>query len=129
MSDSLLSSVTSAKLSPAKRRALLALVEHGSVSRAADACNLSRQSVYRYMRDAEFAAALTELSGIQVAAASRRLTSLLWRAIDELERLMGSDSEQQRRLAADSVLSHALRLKELVELEHRISNLEKHIGV
>lgn len=112
-------------LSTVKRRAVLALVEHGSVSRAADICNLSRQSIYRWMREPEFGKALQEASSEQVIEASRRLTSLMMRAVDELERLLSSDSEHQRRLAVESILTHGARLRELVELEERITNLER----
>ena len=115
-------------LSPSKQRAVLALVEHGSVVAAADACKLSRQTLYRWLREPLFAQALRIASGEQIEQASRRLSSLMIRAIDELERLLSSESEHQRRLTADSVLSHALRLRELVELEQRVSNLEKQIG-
>jgi DNA-binding transcriptional ArsR family regulator len=116
------------KLSPAKRRAILALVEHGSVAQAADACNLSRQTLYRWLREPAFTRELREASGSQVEQASRRLDSLLLRAIDELERLLSSESEQQRRLAVDSILSHGVRLRELTQLEQRVRALEDRAG-
>ena len=113
------------KLSPVKRRAVLALVEHGAVSKAADACNVSRMSIYRWMREPLFTQALREASESQVEQASRRLTALMSRAIDELERLLSDESTQQRRLAVDSILSHGIRLRELTELEQRVANLER----
>lgn len=112
-------------LSSHKRRAVLALVEHGAVARAADECKLSRQTLYRWLREPEFAQALRDESDSRVEQASRRLTYLVDEAITVLSELLKSGSEHQRRLAADSVLSHALRLRELVELEQRISNLER----
>ena len=112
------------KLSPSKARAVLALVEHGSVSRAAAECKLSRQTLYRWMREAEFEFALKEASSAQVVELSRRLTALTIRAVEKLEQLLNSPSEQQARLAADSILSHAIRLRELTELEERIRDLE-----
>ena len=111
-------------LTPSKQKAVLALVEYGSVSRAAAECKLSRQTLYRWLKEPLFASALKEASSEQVSELSRRLTAITLKAVDRLERLLDSDSEQQRRLAADSVLTHALRLRELVELEERITNLE-----
>jgi DNA-binding transcriptional LysR family regulator len=111
-------------LSPRKKRAVLALVEHGEVSKAADACSLSRQTLYRWLREREFTVALREASGSQVAEASRRLDALLMRAIGELEKILDSGSARERRLTADSILSHAVRLRELTELTERISALE-----
>lgn len=116
-------------LSLSKQRALLALVERGSVSRAADECKLSRQTLYRWLREPEFSSALRDASGSQVEQASRRLTALMMRAVDELELLLDSRSEHTRRLTADSILSHALRLRELVELESRVSELERKLEV
>lgn len=111
-------------LSPRKKRAVLALVEHGAVSRAADACGVARATLYKWMHEPEFSKALRDASGSQLSEASRRLDALLLRAIDELEKLLDSRSEHQRRLAIDSILSHAARLRELTELEERITALE-----
>lgn len=112
-------------LSTVKRRAVLALVEHGSVSRAADTCNLSRQSLYRWLREPEFERALREASSEQVIEASRRLTSLTMRAVDRLEKLLDSERELTQLKAVESILTHGARLRELVELEERITNLER----
>ena len=60
--------------------------------------------------------ALRDASGSRVAEASRRLDALLMRAIDEFEKILVSGSDREQRLTADSILSHAVRLRELVEL-------------
>lgn len=127
MSDILQRSVTKSddsKLSPSKRRAIVALLEYGSVSRAAAECKLSRQTVYRWMREHEFELALKQASSAQVAELSRRLTALSIQAVAKLEQLLSSESEHQARLAAESILAHSIRLRELTELEERITNLE-----
>lgn len=111
-------------LSPRKQRAVLALVEHGSVSSAADACNVARATLYKWLKEPEFSHELKAASSSRVSEASRRIDGLLLRAIDELERLLSSESEQQRRLAVDSILSHGVRLRELTQLEERVRALE-----
>jgi len=116
-------------LSPRKRRAVLALMECGSVARAAEQVGVSRQALHRWIKEPEFAQALREASGARFVEASRRLDALLMQAIDELEKLLHSESEQQRRLTADSVISHAIRIRELTEIESRITALEKINGV
>lgn len=115
---------SSSKLTPSKHRAVLAIVEHGSVARAAAECKLSRQTLYRWIREPEFELALREASSAQVVELSRRLTSLTLKAVEKLEKLLGSPSEHQARLAADSILTHAIRLRELTELTERIRDLE-----
>lgn len=99
-------------------------MEYGDVSKASQACGVSRASIYRWLQDDDFSRALKDASGEQVEQVSRRLTSLVIKAVDVLDEMMSSDSEQQRRLAADSVISHALRLREMVEIEERITRLE-----
>ena len=85
-----------------KKRAVLALLEHGAVARAAEECGISRNTLYRWLREPLFSQALSEASGHQVAEASRRLDGLLMRAVGELEKLLDSRSEHQRRLAVHS---------------------------
>lgn len=112
-------------ISARKQRAVLALVERGSVAKAAVAAGVARQTVHRWMHEPEFALALREASSLQVEQASRRLTGLLDGAISVLEMLLESGSEHQKRLTADSVITHATRLRELTEIESRIQALEK----
>lgn len=112
-------------LTPSKRRAVLALVEHGNVSRAADACELSRATLYRWLREPEFEHELRQASTAQVAELSRRLTALTLKAVEKLEQLLNSPSEAQARLAADNILTHAIRLRELIDIDERITNLER----
>lgn len=112
-------------LSPRKQRAVLALVESSSVAAAAVASGVSRQTLYRWMREPEFATMLRQASGERVEQASRELTAMMSKAVEVLHALLESGSEHQRRLAADSIITNAIRLRELVELESRIVELEK----
>lgn len=111
-------------LSPRKQRAVIALVELGSVAAAADELSLSRQTLYRWLKEPEFGAALRRASGEHIEQVSRRLNSLMLQAVDELERLLSSESEQQRRLAVECILSHGARLQELTSLTERVKALE-----
>jgi len=112
-------------LTARKKRAILALVEHGAVSKAAEACGCARSTLYKWMQEEEFNKALRQASNSQLLEASRRLDALLLRAIDKLEKLLDSNSEHQARLAAESIISHGARLRELTELERRVSALEE----
>jgi len=112
-------------LSARKKRAVLALVEHGAVSQAADACGCARSTLYKWMQDPEFISALSEASSSRVAEASRRLDALLMLAIDRLEKLIDSRSERIALQAVNSVQTHAAKLHELTELEQRVAALEK----
>jgi transposase-like protein len=117
-------------LSPRKRRAVLALVEHGSVVRAADEVGISRQALHRWIKEPEFSQALREASSNMVEQASRRLTHLMLRAVDALEFVLKSSTSNTREKlrAAELILSHGVRLRELSELESRIVELEHKVG-
>ena len=116
-------------LTPRKRRAVLALVEFGEVSRAAQAVGISRQALHRWIKEPEFARELHQASGEMVIQVSRRLTSLMLQAVDELENLLQSDIPRDKLRAADLILSHGIRLRELTEIESRILELERKVGV
>jgi hypothetical protein len=116
-----------ANLTPRKKRAALALVEHGAVSRAAESCGVSRQALHRWMLDPEFTAYLHQVSGDAVTAASRRLVSLMDGAIDALMQILDSGSIRERMRAAELIITHALRLRELTDIEERLTLLERSI--
>lgn len=116
-------------ITPRKQRAISSLLEFGSVSRAADECGVSRQSLYRWLHQDEFAAALRTASGEMVEQASRRLTHLMFKAVDLLERIVddSASSTRERSRAAELIIVHGAKLHEMADIEERISALERRV--
>jgi len=108
-----------------QKKALAALLAHKSVRAAAGACGLAERTLWRYLSEDAFLQALQDAQSAIYTAATTRLTNGLQVALDELERLMiSAESEAVRRQAVSEWLTHALRLRELIDLEARLAALE-----
>ena len=82
--------------------------------------------MYRYLRDDLFVAELRRASQEHLDAASARLTVLLGAAVHVLGLHLRPELEGAVRLrAADLVLRHGIRLRELNDLERRVTELEE----
>lgn len=115
-------------LSGNRRRALAALLASKNVRAAAAACNLSERTLWRYLAEDAFLSALQAEQAALYSAAGVRLANGLQAALDGLESLMTSaQSEAVRRQAVTDWLDRALKLRELLELEARITALEEKI--
>jgi hypothetical protein len=94
------------------------------VPMAAEAANLARSTAYELLQVPEVQDRLREARGEALAAASRNAAQLAAEAVDVLAELMrGSSSDAVRRLAADSLLTHASRLAADQEVEARIAGM------
>ncbi len=112
-------------LSAKQRRAIEALLTCGAVSQAAIAAGVSRPTLYRWLHDANFQAALREAEKEAIEGLSRSLVTLGSKAASTLDGAMDTATDGVRVRAADVVLARLLQLKELVNLEGRVTALEK----
>jgi hypothetical protein len=121
--------MTEPLLRPNQRRAVAALLEHGEIAAAAQAANVSRKSIYNWMRDPNFVAALRQAEADALRTLTRKLVSLGSRASGVIEATMtDADASAAVRLrAADTVLARLLQLRELVDLETRVADLESRL--
>ena len=98
-----------------------------NVAAAAKASGLGVRTLHRWLDDPAFVAELKAVEGAAIDQAVRRLAELSGVAIDTLKAAM-LDTELlpgARVRAADIVLSRLLSLKELADLEERITALEQ----
>jgi phage terminase small subunit len=115
------------ELTPRKRRALESLLTSGDVTEAARAANVARQTVHKWLQQPAFAAALAMAEADKLHDLQSALVRLGDKATATLGAAMDSVSpmaEGARVRAADIVLSHLLKMRELVTLEERIAALE-----
>lgn len=113
-------------MSKKKKRALEALLREPTVSRAAQTAGISERTLYRYMTDPDFQAAMVEAQGGALRTATIRLTGLLQKALD----VIGLDFEpgvdgKLRLTAAGLVLRHVQNILEYADLERRVAILEQ----
>jgi hypothetical protein len=119
-----------AALSPKQRKTLRSLLENGDVKAAAAAANVSRTTVYSWLADPVFAKLLHEAEAEALQEISRQLALTGAAAVRTITALMeDSGAPPSIRLrAADMILSHLLRLKEMSDIEARLSDLERRAG-
>ncbi len=113
-------------LTPKQHKAVTALLTTPDLAAAATAASVSRETVYRWMREPAFQSAIREAEAAALAAVSRSLVRLAQRATATLEEAMSDTTAplSVRLRAADAVLGRLLQLRELVTLETRVAELE-----
>ena len=97
---------------------------------AARAANVSRKTLYRWLRESTFVETLEKAAGESLANLSRELVRLGTQAVTTLEGAM-TDTQAAtgtKVRAADVVLARLLQLRELVSLEARLAALERKIN-
>ena len=115
-----------AEISVKQHKAAEALLTTATIAEAAEVAGIGERTLYRWLNDPDFSAHVTELEAKLIDAAQRQLLRLQSDAISTMEEIM-NDIEvpaSVRLRAADSVLSHAFRLRDLSSIEQRLAALE-----
>jgi len=117
------------RLTPKQSKAIAALMQARTVSDAANAARVSERTLLRWLALPEFQTALRQAGQDAIDQAVRRLTDLTGKAIDTLSAEMQNDDAppSAKIRAADVVLSRLMNLRDLNEIERRISELERKI--
>ena len=115
------------KLTPKQEAAVRALLTSKNVGEASGAVGVSERTLYRWLADPDFRAALSVAEGDLLDAATRRLLTLQDDAIGAFEDVLtgGPDVTDTARLrAAQAVLDYLLKLREMRSIEERLAALE-----
>lgn len=113
------------ELTPRRKKAIVSLLSCKNVPAAAIAAKIGERTLYRWMAEPEFKAALMSAEGDAIDQAARRLIIGQDQALDTLEDLMeNANSERVRREAANDWLTHLLKIRELRNVEQRLAELE-----
>lgn len=120
----------SEKITPRQRRAIESLLTTADKAQAAAAAGVSRNTLYRWLRNPAFKAELDAATGEAIDALSRALVALGDKATATLDGAMSGDDTPitVKVRAADVTLARLLQIRELGALEKRVSDLEKMIG-
>ena len=108
-------------------RMIAALLDPGNTSRAAacKAAGVGERTLATWLKDDDFQDALRQAETLLVSHAARRLLALTDDAIAALKDNLSEYSKPMHSLrAAELVLSHVLRWREVQDLEARIAALE-----
>lgn len=116
---------TEKNISPKQRKAIESLLTSGSVEAAATTANVSRDTLYRWMKDPTFIAELRLVEAEAVQGLSRCLVGLGEQATKALRDALDEKQPITIRIrAAETVTDRLLKIRELVEIESRLSALE-----
>lgn len=114
-------------LTAKQKRAISALLLHGTVTAAAKVAGMSARQIHRWLAEPEFSSALQTASDDALAATVRKLKNASNGAVGTLEQIHQDPeaTNADRSRAATALLSHVLRLTELAEIERRLIALEQ----
>jgi hypothetical protein len=112
-------------VTPRQRKAVESLLTTGDKSQAAELAGVKRQTIYKWLKQPEFQQALREAEAEALKGLSQALARLGSKAADTLDKSMDTDSDRVRVRAADIVLQRLLQLRELIDLDARVRELEK----
>jgi transposase-like protein len=118
-------------LTPRQRKAVEALLATGEVPAAAREVGVSRDTLYRWLKQPLFVEAVRETEARALDELSRLLVRLGRTATATLAKAMSDPATPAatRVRAADVTLSRLLQLRELATLEARVQALEVAAGI
>lgn len=107
--------------------AISALLTTGDVSRAAEAAGVTRKTVHKWLKLPAFSAALEDAERNAFSDATRRLSGLLGRSLDELEKLLlkGDLTVSERIRVVQTIIDAAPRWRKNNSLDDRMRRLEE----
>jgi transposase len=106
-------------------KAIPILIGCDTVEGAAKKAGISKNTIYTWMQQEEFCQAVSEARKKLFDRAMHKLMNVSMKAVITLEKLLNAESESVRRAAANDVLGHILKYRELSEIEERLETVEK----
>lgn len=114
-------------LTARQQQLLVALVKNPDLQAAAKAAGVGRTTVYRWLEDPRFSGELARLRNEAMKEALESVKSLTTRAAQELIGLLDTQDERLRRLLCNDILTHAIKVREIEEIERRLRLLERQL--
>jgi hypothetical protein len=117
----------STELTQRQRRTIAALLSAKNVRDAANQVKVPERTLYSWLRDPVFKAALYEAEGQLIDQATRRLLKYQEAAINVVLSIMADShySASVRLRAAQTILDTLFKLRELRNVEERLAALEE----
>jgi transposase-like protein len=113
-------------VTPKQRKAIAALLSSRTIQDAAKAAKVSERTLYRWMNNPDFRAALADAESDAIDQATRRLIDLQDAAIDALKSLLTNKkaSPWVKLQAAQMVLNSVPKRREQNKVESELEELE-----
>jgi hypothetical protein len=120
----------SQKITRNQRKAVAALLKYKTIGEAAEAVRINPRTLHRWLDDPGFRLELSQAEGEAIDLITRRLLVMGDKALDSLEDVLDCPDQpgaSNRRLAALAILDQLLKLRELRNIEGRLTDLEKEV--
>ncbi len=101
------------------------LVSCDTIEAAAQQTGIARTTLYGWTKKEEFSKAVARARHELLAKSMNKLMNASMKAVNTLEKLLDAESEAVRRAAANDVLGHVLKYRELSEIEERLETVER----
>ena len=108
-------------------KAIKALLEYPTIEKAAAAIGVNPRTIGRWLDDRSFRAELSRAEGEALDRVTRKLLYLGDHAVNALASVLQEPNQRgasNKRLAAQTILTQLLKLRELRNIEERIADLE-----
>ena len=112
------------KINNNQQKALIALVESASVADAATKCGLTRETLFRYLKDADFVKEYRTMRRQVVEGAITEIQQSTSEAVATLKRNLTCGKASDENRAAQIILDNAIKGVELVDVMERLEALE-----
>lgn len=116
------------ELTPSQAKAITALLETRTIEQAAERAGVGARTLYRWLAEDDlFNTTLRHAEGLVITHTVRGLLRLNQRAVQVLEEVLNDEeiSDSVRLRAATATLETTLKLRELRNVEERLSDLER----
>ena len=110
---------------------LAALLESRTITEAAEKSGISRTTIYRRLKDPEFAERYYRARDEMLLVHAANLQGLLEMSVLTYSNAMADESapQQTRVNTADSVIRNCLKLRESIDFEKRLKKIEEKLGM
>jgi hypothetical protein len=109
------------------QRLLAALVSNPDIQAACKAVGVGRSTAHRWLKDPAFRAELARQRDSLLSDTMDSVKTHATRAMAELVNLLDTEDDRLRRLICNDILGHALKIRELEDIERRLTALEQTI--
>ncbi|MEN6375703.1 MAG: phBC6A51 family helix-turn-helix protein [Smithella sp.] len=106
-------------------KAIPVFISCDSMEDAARQIGITKGTLYQWLKQDEFVKEVQTARKKLLDKAMNKLTNVSMKAVNTLEKLLDAESEAVRRAAANDILGHALKHRELSEIEDRLESVEK----
>ena len=106
-------------------RAIPVIIRARSIEAGCAEVGISKTLFYQWLKKPDFAEEYRRHREVLVNEAMESLKESVGRAVDSLTALLDTDNESLRRALSNDILNHVLKIKEMQEVENRLSKPEQ----